>query len=309
MYYNKNMQMYVKKLYSYICFAILFFTVATQVAYAGECLAKNFDQGNAPACNKGTICVDTANQFSDCFNRCPDGYRFSVESGHRVFCGHGAQLNSTCCELIPTPTNIPTPTDSPNCGKQGDICDDGLGNVNECCHAPNSSFSCLPGEGRTHVCTLCTQGHGQSCVNGSKQSNQCCQEAFTCAMQPSGNALCLNSNEVINQPTVSLYNPCPENGQHIASCKTAIGTIPVDTTSLVQIIFRTILSLSGGVAIIMVVLGGYRLSLSQGNPEKVQQAREAITSAIVGLLFIIFSVTILQIIGIDILGLTSVFGR
>jgi hypothetical protein len=42
---------------------------------------------------------------------------------------------------------------------------------------------------------------------------------------------------------------------------------------------------------------------SQGNPEKVQAAREQLTSAIVGLLFIIFSLAILTIIGVDILKL------
>ncbi len=40
---------------------------------------------------------------------------------------------------------------------------------------------------------------------------------------------------------------------------------------------------------------------SSGNPEKVQAAREQLTSAVVGLLFIIFSITILQVIGVDIL--------
>jgi hypothetical protein len=40
---------------------------------------------------------------------------------------------------------------------------------------------------------------------------------------------------------------------------------------------------------------------STGNPEAIQEAKERITSAIVGLLFIIFSLVILQVIGVDIL--------
>jgi hypothetical protein len=41
--------------------------------------------------------------------------------------------------------------------------------------------------------------------------------------------------------------------------------------------------------------------ISQGNPEQVKGAREQLTAAIIGLLFIIFSLVILQIIGVNIL--------
>ena len=40
---------------------------------------------------------------------------------------------------------------------------------------------------------------------------------------------------------------------------------------------------------------------SQGNPEAVKAATEQLTSAIIGLLFIILSFVILEIIGVDIL--------
>ena len=41
--------------------------------------------------------------------------------------------------------------------------------------------------------------------------------------------------------------------------------------------------------------------ISQGNPEQVKGAREQLTAAIIGLLFIIFSLVILQVIGFNIL--------
>ena len=46
---------------------------------------------------------------------------------------------------------------------------------------------------------------------------------------------------------------------------------------------------------------------SQGNPEAVKAAQEMIVSAVTGLLFIIFSYVILQIIGADILGIPGFF--
>jgi hypothetical protein len=48
--------------------------------------------------------------------------------------------------------------------------------------------------------------------------------------------------------------------------------------------------------------------ISQGNPEKIQAAREQLTAAIVGLLFIIFSLVIIQVLGYDILHIPG-FGQ
>lgn len=82
---------------------------------------------------------------------------------------------------------------------------------------------------------------------------------------------------------------------------TAIGPITTTPSGIAGSIMTILLSLSGGVAILLVIAAGYQMITSQGNPEKVKEARERLTSAIVGLLFIIFSVAILQIVGIDIL--------
>lgn len=87
-----------------------------------------------------------------------------------------------------------------------------------------------------------------------------------------------------------------------ASVNTGLGIdIKTDPGDLVKSVFGIILSISGGIALILIIISGYRLIFSQGNPEEVKGAQEQLTSAIVGLLFIIFSLVILQIIGADIL--------
>lgn len=91
--------------------------------------------------------------------------------------------------------------------------------------------------------------------------------------------------------------------QSCAQVTTAIGPINTSVSALVGTIFGILLSLSGGVAVVLIIAAGYQMVASQGNPEKVKESRERLTSAIVGLLFIILSVTILQIIGVDILHL------
>ncbi len=87
------------------------------------------------------------------------------------------------------------------------------------------------------------------------------------------------------------------------SCPTAIGNVATDPAGFVHDLFAVILGISGGIAVVLIIISGYKLMVSQGNSEKLQGAREQFTAAIVGLLFIILSLVILQVIGVDILKL------
>lgn len=87
---------------------------------------------------------------------------------------------------------------------------------------------------------------------------------------------------------------CPE-------IDTAIGSIKVDVTGFIARLFSIVLSIAGVAAISLIVYSGYRLLISRGNKEMIQGARETLTAAIVGLLFIVFSLVILSVIGGDIL--------
>ncbi len=102
-----------------------------------------------------------------------------------------------------------------------------------------------------------------------------------------------------------VFAQCAKSGPNgsCASVNTALGPISTDPAGIVGNVLAILLSLSGGIAIILIIAAGYQLVTSQGNPEKVKGARERIVSAITGLLLIIFSVLILQIIGFDILRL------
>ncbi len=92
------------------------------------------------------------------------------------------------------------------------------------------------------------------------------------------------------------------------SCGTALGPIPTTVEGFIKSIFGIILSISGGIAVLLIIISGYKLTVSQGNPDKVKEAQEQLTAAIIGLLFVIFSLVILETIGVDILGLPGVFG-
>ncbi len=97
--------------------------------------------------------------------------------------------------------------------------------------------------------------------------------------------------------THAFTDPCAGGN----NCNTAIGDIPTKPIDFIQKLFGVILGVSGGIALLLIIFSGYRLMTSQGNPETIQGARETLTSAVVGLLFIIFSFVILEVIGVDIL--------
>ncbi len=65
---------------------------------------------------------------------------------------------------------------------------------------------------------------------------------------------------------------------------------------LVQTIVNIALPLAGAAALVLLIIAGYKMISSQGNPEKLNDAREVATNAIIGLVFILLSVGILVLV-------------
>lgn len=85
--------------------------------------------------------------------------------------------------------------------------------------------------------------------------------------------------------------------------KTAIGCVPTQPEKLIEGLMKFFIGAGGGIALLLMIFGAIEMMTSQGNPEGLKAGRERFTSAVIGLLFIIFSITLLQIIGVDILQL------
>lgn len=66
-------------------------------------------------------------------------------------------------------------------------------------------------------------------------------------------------------------------------------------------VFRLILGLGGIIAFFCIIYSALQLQLSEGNPEKIKKSQEMLTSCILGLVIIIFSVFLLKLIGVDVL--------
>ncbi len=78
---------------------------------------------------------------------------------------------------------------------------------------------------------------------------------------------------------------------------TAVGCIKSQPTQLIQALIKLGLGAAGGVTLLTILVGGFMLTVSEGQPKRVDQAKELIVASLTGLLFIIFSVTLLQFIG------------
>lgn len=108
---------------------------------------------------------------------------------------------------------------------------------------------------------------------------------------------CLNKPEIKPE---NVEKSCPEPDQGVS---TALGCIPIRVGPFVNNILTRAISIGGGIAFLLMLYGAFILITSAGNPENTKKGKEIITSAVVGLLFIIFSVFLLKLIGVDILQL------
>jgi hypothetical protein len=119
----------------------------------------------------------------------------------------------------------------------------------------------------------------------------------------SGDSTFYVCNQIPDAAQKAKCQACSEKGgkDNVTGIWTAVGCIPTSQEGIVTTIIKIGLGLSGGFALLLIISAGFQLSISQGDPKKAGEAREHITSAVMGLLFIIFSVVILQFIGISIL--------
>jgi len=88
---------------------------------------------------------------------------------------------------------------------------------------------------------------------------------------------------------------------------TALGCISTSvetgSNSFFTSVIKIAVGLGGGLALILMLFGVFIITTSAGIPDKLKEGQEIITSAISGLIFIILSVFLLRLIGVDILGL------
>ncbi len=98
----------------------------------------------------------------------------------------------------------------------------------------------------------------------------------------------------------SLHNP--RKYEHERNW-TALGCIPNKPEEFVAWILARAVGIGGGIAFLIMLWGGFQIITSSGDPQKLNAGKDTLVSAAAGLLFIIFSLFLLRIVGVDILGL------
>ncbi len=102
-----------------------------------------------------------------------------------------------------------------------------------------------------------------------------------------------NSNEK------SLCETCVNgNGAY-----TAFGCVQATGQGIFTKFFSVGMGIAGGIGLLLILFGGFQILTSAGNPERLTAGKEMVWSAIAGLLLIIFSLFLLQLIGFKILGI------
>ncbi len=140
-------------------------------------------------------------------------------------------------------------------------------------------------------------------VLGSGEGGQCpvlpditkqCVKPEDCSLAMGNLVPGCNDPQDPNDPT--KLNPNP-------GIPTAIGCIHTNPPELVKDFLTFTIGIGGGLSFLMMLLGAFQMLTSAGNPETLSAGRSRVTSAIIGLLFVIFSILLLQIIGVSILNI------
>ncbi|MCX6791492.1 MAG: hypothetical protein NT149_00450 [Candidatus Gottesmanbacteria bacterium] len=120
-----------------------------------------------------------------------------------------------------------------------------------------------------------------------------------CAINP--NAPAVQNSKLCDfagdKDKIDKCEECMGDGKH---AWTALGCIPTDPALFIGQILGISVGIGGGIAFLLILFGGFQILMSAGNPEKLNAGKELITSAITGLLIIIFSLFILRLIGFTI---------
>lgn len=112
------------------------------------------------------------------------------------------------------------------------------------------------------------------------------------------------SEVIINQTQPTIAITC-DGGTGV---NTALGCVKTDPEQFVGWFLGLAISIGGGIAFLLILWGAFQIITSSGVPEKLTSGREIIVSAISGLLMIVFSILILELIGVDILQIPG-FGK
>jgi hypothetical protein len=86
------------------------------------------------------------------------------------------------------------------------------------------------------------------------------------------------------------------DGEEFGGRCSPIISIPESIIPILMAIFEILLYIGGVVAVVFVIYGGIQYIISQGEPDRIRGARTTIINALVGLVIVILSTAIVNLI-------------
>jgi len=249
--------------------------------------------GNIDVAKDFVVNVDYASGFGETDWEVPEDLPGGAHSVV-IYEQDGANSYVLCSSYYVIETTGESPIELPdNCLGEDTLCecDDDDGNITQIDPPICEGFYCKQTGGSCIV--------RQLGANGEK-----------CIEDDNGNTSCLNGEPVKNggicrceHVVVNYSNACLTNTGK-AGIDTAIGCIPFTSyISAATFFLAWGMGVGGGVAFLLIIFASFQVMTSAGDPKKLQGGKELLTSAIIGLLMVIFAAFLLRTIGVNILGI------
>jgi len=252
--------------------------------------------GSCPLVNGSEDSVELANGDRRCFNIGEAGTSCTDACG----CNAGETCDGGSC--VPDASCVDPDATCVNGGPVG-CCDPG--GTDYTCTAVGGSYKCKSSEctqvmagtltcvGRASCCTgstsICDETDGKCKAEGDcvgREDGACCGYAMEC---------------LAGSCVASTKEECAETVDPIGGAGGYTGP-PVTIPDLLKAVGSILYPAGIGIGLFFIVKAGYELMVSQGDPNAVKSAQESLTAAIIGIIFIILSSTILKLIINSLLG-------
>jgi hypothetical protein len=224
---------------------------------------------------------------------CPSGQLCVPGSSLQGSSGYSCMTVSGSCTLECGDSGT-----SGQCGSAG-----GCPDNNVCSSGTCTPSTCVATPTTTVTTTACLYGcEGKSC-NKAVLGTTGCNDGLYCDSLGICRTLAITSSS--SEGSVFC------NGNEADGINTALGCIKVGSpgnsqnasNNLITTILRLATGVGGGLALALILYGVFIVTTSAGNPDKLKSGSEIITSAIIGLIFILLSIFLVNLIGINILGI------
>ncbi len=210
-------------------------------------------------------------------------------------------------------TDFPTDKLGIDCGVAG------VSGINKCCtKSGKSNFNLgIPGSGflmnnipglkkeAEKVKNLDNNIPATPCIIGKPTTRDYSSPSCKCVLSEGGKAggvtitsLCKKYMTGSSSKNLKLCINCARAGGYLSE----LGCIPLQINSFLSDWLLSIgIGLAGLVSLLCIIYSSIIIQTSQGDAQKIKKGKEMMTSCLIGLIVVIFSVFILRVVGVDIL--------